>query len=182
MKGTEAPLLANSMDFQYKIMVPDAAPTAGGVRPSLSTFERGSLMRASFRASSLSQRPSSKPPADAGAKHGEHEPELTGLTDAEVLEARAYHGRNEIPEKIVPLWYMIAKQLQGPMPNMIEAATILSVALLQWAPFAILLSILIINTAIGFVEEKKAKDALDGLKNSMVTTVSVLAAYQEAGV
>ena len=58
-----------------------------------------------------------------------------------------------------------------PMPNMIQAATVLSAVLAQWAAFSILLSIICINTAIGFHEEKKAKDALDGLKNSMVTTV-----------
>jgi hypothetical protein len=41
------------------------------------------------------------------------------------------------------------------------------------AAFGILISILAINTFIGFHEEKKAKDALDGLKNSMVTTVDI---------
>jgi H+-transporting ATPase len=66
---------------------------------------------------------------------------------------------------------MVLKQLQGPMPYMIEAATVLSAVLAQWAPFGILIAILIINTAIGFHEEKKAKDALDGLKNSLVSTV-----------
>jgi magnesium-transporting ATPase (P-type) len=50
-------------------------------------------------------------------------------------------------------------------------ATVLSAALLQWAPFGVLLFILVINTSIGFYEEKKAKDALDGLKNSQVSTV-----------
>jgi H+-transporting ATPase len=68
---------------------------------------------------------------------------------------------------------MIVKQLQGPMPFMIEAATLLSAILQQWAAFGILISILAIDTFIGFHEEKKAKDALDGLKNSMVTTVDI---------
>lgn len=69
------------------------------------------------------------------------------------------------------MYVMVLKQLRGPMPYMIEAATILSAVLKQWAPFGILIAILIINTAIGFHEEKKAKDALDGLKNSLVSTV-----------
>jgi H+-transporting ATPase len=122
-------------------------------------------MRASFRASSLAGRHSI--PKDAH----DLEEELKGLNDEQVSAARMAWGRNEIPEKIVPLWYMILKQLKGPMPYMIEAATVLSAILEQWAPFIILISILIINTTIGFVEEKKAKDALDGLKNSMVSTV-----------
>jgi magnesium-transporting ATPase (P-type) len=105
--------------------------------------------------------------------HEALEKALKGLTDREVLDAREKWGKNEIPEKIVPLWQMIVKQLQGPMPFMIEAATLLSAILKQWAPFGILISILAINTFIGFHEEKKAKDALDGLKNSMVTTVNI---------
>jgi H+-transporting ATPase len=151
-------------------------------RPSLNTFERGSLMRASFRNSSMTSRGTAASLASVGTGAGgvasaadkaeqDLEKELTGLDDAQVAAARTEWGRNEIPEKIIPLWYMIAKQLQGPMPHMIQASTVLSAALQQWAPFAILLTIIVINTAIGFHEEKKAKDALDGLKSSMTSTV-----------
>jgi hypothetical protein len=45
---------------------------------------------------------------------------LTGLSDSEAEVLRAQHGKNLVPEKIVPLWYMIVKQLIGPMPYMIE--------------------------------------------------------------
>lgn len=43
------------------------------------------------------------------------------------------------------------------MPYMIEAATIVSAILVQWACFGVLIGILFINTFIGFHEEKKAK-------------------------
>jgi len=138
-------------------------------------FERASLLRASFRNSSLASRPSARPGNAAAGMESttEHdiEEQLKGLGDVEVQQLRAVWGLNEIPEVVMPLWWMILKQMMGPMPYMIQAATVLSAILQQWAPFAILLSIIIINTAIGFYEEKKAKDALDGLKNSMTTTV-----------
>lgn len=135
------------------VLIPGGDSSDTGT-PVVGSFERGSLQRAS----------------QARDEHTTEE-ELKGLTDADVLRRREESGWNEIPEKIIPIWYMVVKQLMGPMPYMIEAATVLSVALLQWAPFGILLAILIINTAIGFHEEKKAKDALDGLKSEMISTV-----------
>lgn len=166
----QAPSLTSSLTANdYAIMIGEdkddrdsSLVSDGGGRMS---FERGSHIRA-MRASSIITDVLKEDP-----EKEQLEKALIGLTDSEVHRAREKWGKNEIPEKIIPVWQMIIKQLIGPMPYMIEAATLLSAILQQWAPFGILISILTINTMIGFHEEKKAKDALDGLKNSMVSTV-----------
>lgn len=144
--------------------------------PGVGKFERESIALAK-QAVNVDVTRSSAVRKSMGKKAQDHhedlEAELKGLSTSEANSIRETYGYNSVPEKIIPIWWLFVKQLIGPMPYMIEVATVLAAALQQWAPFGILISILSINCAIGFYEEKKAKDALDGLKNSMVSTVSI---------
>lgn len=50
---------------------------------------------------------------------------------------------------------------------MIEAAAIISLIVGSYIDFGILVGLLILNAVIGFLEEAKAENALDALKNTL---------------
>ena len=95
-------------DGHHRISVRDGSEDdrkSRGSRGSnnINNFERGSLLRASFRASSLGaqQSPSGKGGpvvTDPSRDSADLEASLAGLTAGAVNEARSVWGRNEIPE------------------------------------------------------------------------------------
>jgi H+-transporting ATPase len=97
------------------------------------------------------------PPSPPGA------PEA-GLTDAEVSERRQRFGFNEVAETTVGPWRRLASYFWGPIPWMIEVAVVLAALLRHWEDFAIILTLLLVNAAIGFWEEHQAGDAVASLK------------------
>merc|ERR1719463_903010 len=54
---------------------------------------------------------------------------------------------------------------------MLEIAAVVSAITRDWADFAIILLMLVVNGLIGFHEERKAKQSLDALKAQMTATV-----------
>jgi H+-transporting ATPase len=90
-----------------------------------------------------------------------------GLSSAEA-EARLKHfGRNELPEKKIPKWYIFISQLWQPMPIMIWLAAIIEAGIANYTDMAILLFIQFANASIGYYETSKAGDAVAALKNSL---------------
>lgn len=94
-------------DGHHRISVRDGSEDrkSRGSRGSnnINNFERGSLLRASFRASSLGaqQSPNGKGGpvvTDPSRDSGDLEASLVGLTADAVNKARSLWGRNEIPE------------------------------------------------------------------------------------
>ena len=79
-----------------------------------------------------------------------NEDNLEGLTENQAQDALEKYGYNEIPEKRHPLWWIYVKQYLGAMPIMIALAGILALCVRQWADFAIILLVLLINTSLGF--------------------------------
>ena len=102
----------------------------------------------------------------------EHAPR-DGLTEEEVKEKREKFGRNEIEEKIVPLWYIFVSQLWEPMPIMIWIAAAVEAAIQNFPDMGILLAIQFANASISFYEITKAGNAVAALKNSLKPTCSV---------
>ena len=96
-----------------------------------------------------------------------------GLTEAEAAERLKKFGRNELPEKIIPKWYIFVSQLWQPMPVMIWIAAIIEAGIENWPDFAILLAIQFINASIGFYEITKAGDAVAALKKSLKPSATV---------
>ena len=92
-------------------------------------------------------------------------------TEAELLLEQ--YGRNELPEKTIPKWYIFASQLWQPMPLMIWVAAIVEAAIENWPDMAILFFILFANATIGFHEITKAGDAVAALKASLKPSATV---------
>jgi len=93
--------------------------------------------------------------------------ESKGLTSAEAANLLALHGKNMLPEKIIPKWYIFVEQLWQPMPLMIWAAVIIELAIGNFLDMGILLGIQFGNASIGYYEISKAGDAVAALKKSL---------------
>ena len=93
-----------------------------------------------------------------------------GLTTAEAEARHERLGRNEVPaEPPVPAWQRLLGQFQDPLTLLLLVATVVSFVV--WlveretpAPYdaIVILLIVIVNGALGFAQESRAGEALDG--------------------
>lgn len=91
----------------------------------------------------------------------------TGLSSEEAETRLKQYGANEITEKKVSPVLKFLGYFWGPIPFMIEAAAILSLINHKLPDFFIILALLIVNSVVGFWQEKKASDAIDSLKQKL---------------
>jgi H+-transporting ATPase len=96
-----------------------------------------------------------------------------GLSSQEAKSLLEIHGRNELPEKVIPKWYIFVSQLWQPMPIMIWLAAIIELGIQNFLDMGILLMIQFANASIGFYEITKAGDAVAALKKSLKPTATV---------
>ncbi len=96
-----------------------------------------------------------------------------GLSSLEADKRLATYGRNELPEKHIPKWYIFVSQLWQPMPLMIWAAAIIEAGIENFIDMAILLFIQFANASIGYYEITKAGDAVAALKKSLKPVATV---------
>ena len=94
-------------------------------------------------------------------------PPSCGISSAEASALLKIHGRNELPEKIIPKWYILLMLLVEPMPIMIWIAIAIEAALWKWMDMSILLGIQITNASIAFYETTKSGEAVAALKASL---------------
>jgi len=90
-----------------------------------------------------------------------------GLSQAEAQQRLEKYGYNEIPEEEVNPLLKFLSYFWGPIPWMIEAAAILSLAVRHWADFGIILALLIVNAVVGFWEEHQASNAIAALRANL---------------
>ena len=96
-----------------------------------------------------------------------------GLSSQEAKGLLEIHGRNELPEKNIPKWYIFVSQLWQPMPIMIWIAAIIELGIQNFLDMGILLMIQFANASIGYYEITKAGDAVAALKKSLKPTATV---------
>jgi H+-transporting ATPase len=119
-----------------------------------------------------------EPAESSGHAHGDSEeadllknfPISEGLTSAQAEELSAKYGRNELPEKIIPKWYIFCSLLWQPMPVMIWIAAIVEIIIGNYPDMAILIAINLANASLSFYETTKAGDAVAALKASLKPT------------
>lgn len=90
-----------------------------------------------------------------------------GLTSIEAQVLLKVHGKNELPEKVIPKWYILVCLLCEPMPVMIWIAIIIEAFLWKWMDMCILLGIQMANASIAFYETTKSGEAVAALKASL---------------
>ena len=89
-----------------------------------------------------------------------HTKERLGLSSVKAEELYLNWGYNEIPEVEISLWWIFLLQFTGTMPYMLELAAIISIAVLDYVDFAIIVAMLLCNAILGFTEQMKAADSL----------------------
>jgi H+-transporting ATPase len=97
-----------------------------------------------------------------------------GLSSDDAGQRLAQYGPNAIAEKRVSPLQKFLSYFWGPVPWMIEAAALLSIMVRHWADFAIIVTMLLLNAAVGFWQEYKADNAIATLKRSLALKARAL--------
>ena len=98
-----------------------------------------------------------------------------GLSDAEAAERLEKYGRNALRSKPPKtILQMLKAQIIDPMVLILIGASAFSAILQEWTEAAVIFVIVIVNAAIGIVQEKKAQSSLEALRNMSAPTARVL--------
>lgn len=97
-----------------------------------------------------------------------------GLTAEEAARRLQEHGPNKLPEEKVNKITLFLSFMWNPLSWAMEVAAILSIILLDYADFALILFLLLLNAVIGFFEEIQAGDAVSALMGSLAPECKVL--------
>jgi len=98
-----------------------------------------------------------------------------GLSLEEVEKRRKTFGLNELPDpQKKPIWKIFAKQFKSVMVYILLIAAGISYLVQNHIDVYVILTIILINALIGFIQEYKAKGALEALKSLLVPKCKVL--------
>lgn len=97
-----------------------------------------------------------------------------GLAISNVHDRLKTFGFNEVIEKKDNPAIEFLRRYWGPMPWLLETATILSVILKHYTEAAIIFALLTINTIIGQIESRGSQKALEALKERLALKAHVL--------
>jgi H+-transporting ATPase len=96
-----------------------------------------------------------------------------GLTDENAEKYLREHGYNEITEHKKNPVLKFFSYFWGPIPIMIEIAAILSLVVNHYTDFGIIMTLLLMNTLIGFWHDNKADNAIESLKKRLAPKARV---------
>ena len=96
-----------------------------------------------------------------------------GLTVEEAKRRLMDYGPNEVPEKKTSLLRRIAKRFWGITPWMLEFTIVLELALGKILEAAIIVILLVFNATVSFIQEEKANDAVELLKQRLTVKARV---------
>jgi len=99
--------------------------------------------------------------------------DVKGLSDDEAKK-RLEYGINEISQSEQSHLKKFFSYFWGPIPWMIEFALILSLLIQHWPEFGIILLLLLINGLVGFIQEDRADNAIEILKEKLAYNARVL--------
>ena len=97
-----------------------------------------------------------------------------GLGSAEVKNRLREYGYNEIPEKKTNPLVRLAKKFWGLTAWMLEVIIVISLVLHNYPDVYIVAGLLVFNSILGFVEEQRASNALEALKEKLHVNARVL--------
>ncbi len=101
-----------------------------------------------------------------------------GLDTTVVKQRQLSLGKNDLPREHAPRWtQLLIRQFQSPLIVILLLAAFVSVALGDYFDASVILAAVLLNTAIGFVQEYQANHTLEQLR----TLVSPLVLVRRAG-
>lgn len=105
----------------------------------------------------------------------------TGLTSAEAQTRQAKFGPNKLKEEEkTPLWIRFFQQMADPMVIMLIVAAVISAVTgmiqgeSEWADVVIIMAVVIINSALGVIQEAKSEEALAALQEMSAAQSKVI--------
>jgi len=98
----------------------------------------------------------------------------SGLTSEEVAKRLKEYGYNEIEEKKENPVLRFLKKFWGLVPWMLEVTVVLTYVLHKFLTMYIILALLVLNSIISYVQEYKAGNAVEMLKNKLTVNARVL--------
>lgn len=99
----------------------------------------------------------------------------TGLTNAEAEKRLSHYGPNRIDSiKRLSFLKMIVNQFANPMILLLLVVIGASLFIRHWMDAAIIGCIVIVNAAIGSLQERKAEKAMESIRKMAVPTAKVL--------
>lgn len=100
---------------------------------------------------------------------------MPGLTSEEVINKQKIHGLNVLPEKPPPSnLSLLIQQLTNPLIYVLLLAGLVTIAIGHYPDAVIILLAVMVNTTLGFIQERKATDALNALKRFAAHTITVI--------
>jgi len=97
-----------------------------------------------------------------------------GLSADEVRRRLARHGPNALLEEgETPLWLLFLQQFQGVLILVLVGAAVLAAAIGDRLDAAVILVVVVLNAALGFVQEYRAGRAIAALKEMLAPTARV---------
>ena len=96
-----------------------------------------------------------------------------GLTGAEAAKRLAENGPNAVEEKKKHPLLEFAGYFWAPIPWLIEAALVLTLALQHWPDAVVIGVLLLMNGLVAFHEERQAADTIAALKKNLAATAHV---------
>ncbi|TQS37413.1 hypothetical protein Golomagni_02115 [Golovinomyces magnicellulatus] len=97
-----------------------------------------------------------------------------GLTEVEVLARRKKYGLNQMKEDKENLISKFFGYFFGPIQFVMEAAAILAAGLQDWVDFGVICALLLLNAAVGFIQEYQAGSIVEELKKTLALKALVL--------
>jgi Ca2+-transporting ATPase len=98
-----------------------------------------------------------------------------GLPEAEARRRAEEHGPNEITAHVGPSWVSrLLDQFNQPLIYILLASALVAGLLREWVDCGVILGVVALNAAIGFIQETKAIQALDALARVMTTEATVV--------
>lgn len=102
-------------------------------------------------------------------------PEEPGLSSEEVKVRQQQHGLNILPEKPLPgNLFLIVQQLRNPMVYILLLAGMVTLTIGHFTDAAIIFFAVVLNTILGFFQERKATNALHALKHYVASQITVM--------
>ncbi len=99
-------------------------------------------------------------------------PNKQGLSNKEIIKRRQKYGLNVLPEKPPPTYFsLIVRQIKNPLIYVLLLANLVTLIIGHFSDATIIFLAVVINTVLGFIQERKASNAIYALKRYVVSRV-----------
>ena len=98
-----------------------------------------------------------------------------GLSEKQVEERKKIFGKNKLTQKkqIHPI-ILFLQQFNQPLIYILIAASIITALLKEWVDSSVIFGVVLINAIIGYIQESKARKAIESLAKALISEVTVI--------